>query len=381
LLTETKFKELYEQALRARAAGASAAARERLFYLFDHGRTVGGYGVVRLSFVLRELAGLADLTDASRDEEAALALAGLQQRRDHREALARAAKAGFTELQELVYINQALADPSRSRDLLAELWEARDQRPELVPVCQTLSSLLGQEMLLQSNPAAIALEYEMERLKWSLLDLLRQLEHPTGEQGIGPAMQGVRRRIDRFRTLDTTLVRDEERQRLARLAQASQEVWTLMSRYPAADGSPAGDEARALLEDFARALKGFLDKHGIRWGLLRDGEILDQLFRLSRRIAVMICEHRVDEDFPVAELSLPPEYKGGLDYRIETEGLLVYETLLRIGEDGRAEKVANWLLAFRRDGAMYSSLMEAAHRASRHNVEMSLNHEARLLVI
>ena len=141
MLTETKFKELYQEALRASAVGASAAARERLFYLFDQGRTVGGYGVVRLSFVLRELAGLADLANSGRDAEADQALKGLQQRRSAREALARGAKAGFTELQELVALNQALADPQRSRALYRELRETG--RPELTPVWQTLGSRSG----------------------------------------------------------------------------------------------------------------------------------------------------------------------------------------------------------------------------------------------
>ena len=65
---------------------------------------------------------------------------------------------------------------------------------------------------------------------------------------------------------------------------------------------------------------------------------------------------------------------------ILSEGLLAYESLLRITEDVQAEKLASWLLSFRQDGEMYSLLADAAGRVGRRDVESSLNDEARRLL-
>jgi hypothetical protein len=55
--------------------------------------------------------------------------------------------------------------------------------------------------------------------------------------------------------------------------------------------------------------------------------------------------------------------------------------LLRIDDDAVAEKVGAWLLAFRQDGEMYSSLLEATRRARKPDIESRLREEAERLMI
>jgi len=379
MLTERKFQELYQEALKARAIGHHAAARDRLLYLFDHGRTVGGFGVTRLSFVLRELSELAEPESRTRGREAQQTLASLQQRRDRREAQVRQGQAGFIEIQELLALNRALAQPRRSLELYRELESAENPSPDLVAERQTFSDLLPEEIPLAADAEAILIQYRLERLKRDLLDLQREVD---GRLAAGPPADGddggstavLRGRLDPVRDLVSRPGEDDK----ACLAALARDSWELLSRYPM---PPSAGDPRTVLEKLSKGLARLIDHYKILEDRLRDDAILAQVDRLARGVATLICEQRVDQDFPDPELALPEGYRSALEGRVRNEGLVAYEVLLRSGQDAKAATLESWLLSFCADREMYEGLLAAARRTGTESVQGHLTYEAGRLEI
>jgi hypothetical protein len=381
-MTEEKFKELYEQAGRLRAMGASAAARGLLSFLFDQGRDIGGYGVVRLSFVLRDLAELAGLgrTDsAPRDAEEQQALDDLKRRRDEREAAVRQGLASFADLQELVALNRYLGEPQRSFDLHEQLQGLLRTKPELADTRKSLGGLLLEE-ILPRDAEKIADQILHEKLKRWLLELslhLREMlaRHQLHDPELARLVRDIRAEGDRYRHREA-LPRDETKRQSAALARDAAEV---LARHRMIDGTPVG--GREQVESLARDLSQLIQRSEIRPDGLQDQELRERVVKLARDVAGQISDYRIDEDFGEEGTRLPPPLQEGLTARIERNGLLAYEVLLRIGDETLAERVGSWLLAFRQDTEMYASLAGAARRARKPAVETRLQEEAQRLLI
>lgn len=381
-MTEEKFKELYEQASRLRAIGANAAARGLLWFLFDQGRDVGGYGVVRLSFVLRELAELAgvDRTDGTpRDPEEQQALDDLKKRRDEREAAVRQGLATFVDMQELVALNRYLGEPQRSFDLHDQLQELIRKRPELAEIRKALGGLLLEE-ILPRDAEKIADQILHEKLKRWILELslhLREMlaRNQLNDPELAPLVRAIRAEGDRYRGREA-LPRDETKRQATVLARDTAD---LLSRHRLADGTPVG--GREQVERLAWDLSQLIQQHKIRPDLLQDQELRDRVVKLARDVAGQISDYRIDEDFGEGDAKLTPTLQEGLTARIERNGLLAYEVLLRIGDEMLAERVGSWLLAFRQDTGMYEKLVRAARSARRPDVETRLQEEAQRLLI
>lgn len=381
-MTEEKFKELYEQAGRLRAMGASAAARGLLSFLFDQGRDVGGYGVVRLSFVLRELAELAGLgrTDSTpRDPEEQQALDDLKKRRDEREGAVRQGLASFVDLQELVALNRYLGEPQRSFDLHDKLLELIRARPELAETRKALGGLLLEE-ILPKDAEKIADQILHEKLKRWILELSQHLRNmltrnQLNDPELGRLVRDIRSEGDRYRNREA-LPRDETRRQATELARDTAD---LLTRHRLIDGTPAG--GREQVESLARDLSQLIQRNEIRPDLLQDQELRDRVVKLARDVAGQISDYRIDEDFGEGDAKLPPALQQGLTAKIERNGLLAYEVLLRIGDEPVAERVGSWLLAFRQDTEMYANLAGAARRARKPAVETRLQEEAQRLLI
>jgi hypothetical protein len=381
-MTEEKFKELYEQAGRLRAMGASAAARGLLSFLFDQGRDVGGYGVVRLSFVLRELAELAGLgrTDSTpRDPEEQQALDDLKKRRDEREGAVRQGLASFVDLQELVALNRYLGEPQRSFDLHDKLLELIRTRPELAETRKALGGLLLEE-ILPKDAEKIADQILHEKLKRWILELSQHLRNmltrnQLNDPELARLVRDIRVEGDRYRNREA-LPRDEARRQATELAR---ETADLLTRHRLIDGTPAG--GREQVEGLVRDLSQLIQRKEIRPDLLQDQELRDRVVKLARDVAGQISDYRIDEDFGEGDAKLPPALQQGLTAKIERNGLLAYEVLLRIGDEPVAERVGSWLLAFRQDTEMYANLAGAARRARKPAVETRLQEEAQRLLI
>lgn len=381
-MTEEKFKELYEQAARLRAMGASAAARGLLSFLFDQGRDVGGYGVVRLSFVLRDLAELAglDRTDSTpRDHEEQQALDDLKKRRDEREGAVRQGLASFVDLQELVALNRYLGEPQRSFDLHDKLQELMRTRPELAETRKAMGGLLLEE-ILPRDAEKIADQILHEKLKRWILELSRHLRdmltrNQLNDPQLARLVRDIRAEGDRHRNRDA-LPRDETRRQATMLARDTAD---LLTRHRMADGTPVG--GREQVESLLRDLAQLIQRDEIRPDLLQDQELRDRVVKLARDVAGQISDYRIDEDFGEGDAKLPPPLQQGLVARIERNGLLAYEVLLRIGDEALAERVGSWLLAFRQDTEMYASLAGAARRSRKPAVETRLQEEAQRLLI
>ncbi|HJX29992.1 MAG TPA: hypothetical protein VJ885_18980 [Thermoanaerobaculia bacterium] len=381
-MTEEKFKELYEQAARLRAMGASAAARGLLSFLFDQGRDVGGYGVVRLSFVLRDLAELAglDRTDGTpRGPEEQQALDDLKKRRDEREGAVRQGLASFVDLQELVALNRYLGEPQRSFDLHDKLQELMRTRPELAETRKAMGGLLLEE-ILPRDAEKIADQILHEKLKRWILELSQHLRdmltrNQLNDPQLARLVRDIRAEGDRYRNREA-LPRDEMRRQATMLARDTAD---LLSRHRMADGTPVG--GREQVESLLRDLSQLIQRSEIRPDLLQDQELRDRVVKLARDVAGQISDYRIDEDFGEGDAKLPPALQQGLTAKIERNGLLAYEVLLRIGDEALAERVGSWLLAFRQDTETYASLAGAARRSRKPAVETRLQEEAQRLLI
>jgi hypothetical protein len=384
VLTEHKFKELYEQAGRLRAVGADGAAREVLLFLFDHGENAGGYGVVRLSFVLRELSELAGLNGTSggdQNAEAKKTRQALEERRDARESAARKGEVDFNQLQELVALNRALGDAQRSMTFYKSLQEPARTQPQTEEIRKMLSGLLHED-ILSSDAERIADQIQLERLKRQLLELSRRVEELAAgqprEQQLRLLVISAKALADKHRGQED-LPRDAEEKRF--LAELSREIAALFHRHALLRGLPQGDDARARLESLSKDLVALVSSHKINGDLLQDEELRDGIVKLGRKVAAQISEYRIEEDFGSDGGSRLPEYRTLLGEKIARDGLLVYEVLLRIDDDEVAEKVGAWLLAFRQDGEMYSNLLTATKRAKKTDIESRLREEAERLMI
>lgn len=387
MLTEQKFKELYEQASRLRTVGADGAAREVLLFLFDHGETAGGYGVVRLSFVLRELtelAGLSGTAGASDSGEAQKTRQALEERRDAREGAARKGDADFNQLQELVALNRALSDPQRSMTLYKSLQEPARTHPQIAEIRRMLAGLVRED-ILPADAERIADQIQLEKLKRQILELSRRVaELAAGqprEQQLRLLVVSAKAVADKYRTQEE-LPRDAQERRF--LAELSREIASLFHRHALLRGLPQGlaqgDDARARLESLSRDLVALVARHEINGDLLQDEELRESLVKLARKVAAHISEHRIQEDFGSEGGVRLPDYSDLLSERITRDGLLVYEVLLRIDDESMAEKVGAWLLAFHQDAEMYSNLLAAARRARKPDVESRLREDAERLM-
>lgn len=382
MLTETKFKEFYEQAERLRALGGHAAAGELLLFLFDHGRQVGGYGVVRLSFVLRDLATLADLGNPRPEPAAQRIRLALGKRRDERERLASLGEAGFAELQELVALNRALGEPQRSFSLYQSLQQRGREESAIAEVRRVLSGLVL-ESILPGDAEKIADQYEYERLKRLVLELEQrvtaELANPLPQEGeIVRLAAEVKVLCDRYRVhAERELPRSEEDKR--RVASLARDTIEILGRHSLVGAPPSGEGVKVRLWRLSRDLALLVAQHEIRADLLRDREIRNQLVSLAREMAARIAETRIAEDLAPPEAQPSPEHKEALAARIQHDGLLAYEALLRIGEDVLAQRVGSWMLAFRQNEEMYSSLAGAARRARKPALESRLQEEAQRL--
>jgi hypothetical protein len=382
VLTETRFKEFYEQAERLRALGGHAAAGELLLFLFDHGRHVGGYGIVRLSFVLRDLSALADLANPRPDPAAQRIRAALERRRDEREQLANLGDAGFSELQELVALNRALGQPQRSHALFQALQERGRAEDAIAEVRRVLSSLML-EAMLPGDAEKIAEQYEYEHLKRMVLELEQRAaaELATSlpqESEIAHLGAEIKHLCDRHRAYaGQDLPRGEQDKR--RVAELAHDIVEILSRHSLIGGAPSGEGIKVRLWRLSRDLAVLIARHEVRGDLLRDRDLRNQLVSLARDTAARIAESRINEDLAAPDAQLLPAHREALAARIQHDGLLAYEALLRIGEDALAERVGAWMLAFRQNEEMYGSLAAAARRARKPAVESRLQEEARRL--
>jgi hypothetical protein len=383
VLTETKFKEFYEQAERLRASpGGHAAAGELLLFLFDHGRQVGGYGVVRLTFVLRDLTALADLANPRPEPAAQRIRLALGKRRDAREQLANLGEAGFAELQELVALNRALGEPQRSFTLYQGLHQRSREESAIAEVRRVLSGLIL-ETILPGDAGKIADQYEYERLKRLVLELEQrvtaELANPLPQESeIVRLAAEVKVLCDRHRVhAGRDLPRAEEEKR--RVAGLAGEVMEILARHSLAGAPPSGDGVKVRLFRLSRDLAALVAQHEIRADLMRDRDIRNHLMSLAREMAARIAETRIAEDFVPPGAQPSAEHKEAAAARIQHDGLLAYEALLRIGEDVLAQRVGSWMLAFRQNEEMYSSLAAAARRARKPALESRLREEAQRL--
>ena len=381
MLTESKFKELYEQANRLRSVGAEGAAREVLLFLFDYGDTAGGYGVVRLTFVLRDLSELAGLTGQDHGDEAKKTLQALTERRDTREAVARKGEADFNQLQELVALNRALNDTQRSMAFYKDLQEPARTRPEIAEVRRVLAGLLREDVF-PTDAERIADQILLEKLKRRVLELSRRVAELAAGQPreleLRQLVIGAKALSDRFRTLDDLPHGDEIKHHLAEL---SREIAALFQRHALLRGLPQGADARPRLEAMSNDFVALVSRYEINRDMLQDDELRDGIIKLARKVASQISEYRIEEDFGAEGGNRTPEIRTAHSEKIARDGLLVYEVLLRIDDDAVAEKVGAWLLAFRQDGEMYSNLLEATRRARKPDIESRLREEAERLMI
>jgi hypothetical protein len=384
VLTEHKFKELYEEASRLRTLGADAAAREVLLFLFDHGESAGGYGVVRLSFVLRELTELAGLSGTSAGNgggEEKKTRQALEERRDAREGAARKGAADFNQLQELVALNRGLDDAQRSMTLYKDLQEPARTHPQIAEIRRMLSGLVRED-ILPTDAERIADQIQLEKLKRQILELSRRVaELAAGqprEQQLRLLVVNAKALADKYRTREELPREAEERRALAEL---SGEIASLFQRHALLRGLPQGDDARARLQSLSNDLVALVARHEINRDLLQDEELQEGIVKLARKVAAHISEYRIAEDFGGEGGVHLPDYRNLLSEKIARDGLLVYEVLLRIDDDPTAEKMGAWLLAFRQDGEMYSNLLAATRRAKKPDIESRLREEAERLMI
>lgn len=382
MLTEASFREGFERALVLRRQGAPAAAGEVLFQLFDDGRTVGGFGVTRLSFVLRELAALAEPANPGRGLAAQQVLDGLAARRAQRERAVLAGAATFVEVQELIALNEALGEAARSTALAGELARARPELGDAAGRADAAAALrfLLFDQTLPADPEELADRMLGEGLKRAILELAAALASadappaaaaPTGVSATGGAAAArlaveLRNRVDGLRVFGE-LPRDRQDKR--RLAALAADVADILERR--------GDQPREL----AGALAEMIERHHIRADEIADRELLSHLVRRARHVARLIAEHRLDEDFADPSGPPPAGYDTALESQILRQGMEVYEVLVRIDQQQLAERMESWLLAFRQTESVYDAMVAAVRRARRPDLEGRLQQAARRLQI
>jgi hypothetical protein len=105
-VTEAEIDRRFALARSLAEAGKFEQSLKEYLFVFDNSRGVGGYGGVRLSYVPGEIAAIGQSYPP--------ALAALRARRDESEKLLLAARADFTDLQELTSLNEYLGTPERN---------------------------------------------------------------------------------------------------------------------------------------------------------------------------------------------------------------------------------------------------------------------------
>lgn len=418
MLNESLFLESYELAQQARNQGDVANAREILFLLFDRGRHVAGCGVVRLTFVLDDLAELARVRDRYRDAEAQQTLERLRGQRDERERSARDGEAAFVELQELVALNRVLGEGQRSAELLHRLRQENGHGDgQRAVVLHTLEGLVEDEEATPWDAERLVQTIFHHRLRGQLASFTRTVHeflacspgegmHGDGRrQGGDPQVLAalasrleevageVRRSAGRFHDPDAGTVgrlrpevHPEVREQVEELAR---DAFLLLGRSPlrvrlqeAAAGRPEpaalGREV-ARLEELAREARILSTRHGLDEDREHGRQLEHRLLRMAGDVAGSIAEHRIWEDFLRECKPARTRLEGDLERDIRSRGLLVFEVFLRLDQEERAERMANWLLAFRQNVEMYDELIAIVRRSHHPDLEHRLTAEAQRL--
>ena len=405
MLNETRFEKLYRCAQELHAMGADAAAREIYFYLFDFGTDAGGYGVVRLTFVLHELGDLAQPAGGGKpgsgdDREAQRAWEGLEERRDAREAVAKSGEAGFRELQEMVALNRAMGEPERSFELYRSLHKQSaggDPNAELSSTVRTLGELVREE-LVPRDPERLARAIFHQRLRARVAEMAAVASALLAGRAVGGDRPGGH---------------DEaETPRAGRLQELGTESHALAEEL-LQQARRAGSEAPEEMVTFCREVKKVFDPPRLRAALVHDEAgrqhltaLVDESRELVQRhaldpaeppaeqlharvvdlageVAETIAGQRVTEDFALPTVAGQSERSiaGYVETKVRGDGLLVFEVLLRIGEEALAERLSSWLLAYRQDEEMYMALIAAARRAGHQDLVDRLNEEAQRALV
>ena len=381
VLTETDFKTLYAQAAQLRSVGQDGAARELLLGLFDHGASAGGYGVVRLSFVLRDLKELANFTAETPTAEEKKARAALTERRDEREKAALKGKADFNTLQELVALSRTLGDAARSQTFYESLKEAAQNHPEIAAEIAEIRAMLSdlrREDSLPGDAEKIADQILFERLKRTLLELSRRVAEKIAgqprEKQIRASALEAKALIDRYRTAEEPPRHAEEKRRMVELSRETFDL--LFKKHDLLGVRPQGEDDRTWLDNLTKDLKGLVKRYEINLYLLQDEQLRDGILELARKVASQVSEYRIEQDFGTAGGGRMDQYQKALDETLSNDGLLAYEVLLRINDDAVAEKLERWLLVvLRQDKEMYKHLADAAKKARKTGIERRLKDE------
>lgn len=393
MLTETRFRDHYKLSLELTAEGASAASREILFYLFDRGQEAGGYGVVRLTFVLRDLATLAEVGgEGERGKEAKRAYEGLVERRDIREERAVAGTSGFVDLQELVALNRALGQKERSFALFRKL-QKDDGNAD---TAQTLGGLLRDE-LMPRDPHLLVEEILHQRMRDHLYRFVELAGGLAGTRADSPGSTApnqqhqVRRAAGKLRDLAGKLRPPEGGGEGSAAANAgdgrrttlAEEVWKLTDPRRMAGALGDGEAANQRLRTLTDEARDLVERYAVEAENKLADDIYQRVLEVAAEVAESISELRVQEDFR-DEAKAEKAQKAVQDFadrKVRQDGLLVYEVLLRLGETESAERMASWLLAYRQDEDMYLQLIQAARRSEQPKVEEELNEEAQRVLV
>jgi len=402
MLTETRFRDLYKLSLELTSEGAYAAAREILFYLFDRGQEAGGYGVVRLTFVLRDLATLADVGQSGeRGKDAKCAYEGLVARRDAREEAAVAGTAGFVELQELVALNRSLGQKERSFALFRKL-QKDDGNAD---TAATLGGLLRDE-LMPRDPHLLVEEILHQRMRdhlYSFVELTAGLAETRAASADGTAPSNrrhdlrkaageLRAAADRLRRPDEAEkaggaapsgARQKPRQGTSQGTSLAGEVWKLTDPRRLAGALDQGEAANQRLESLTEEGRDMVQRYAVEAENKLADDLYERVLGVAAEVAESISELRVQEDFRDSA-DAERAQKAVQDFterKVRQDGLLVYEVLLRLGETESAERMAAWLLAYRQDEDMYLQLIQAARRSEQAEVEEELNEEAQRVLV
>lgn len=390
MLTETLFRDLYKLSLELTNDGAYAAAREILFHLFDHGQEAGGYGVVRLTFVLRDLAALAEVgRSGERGKEAKRAYEGLVERRDAREKEAVAGTAGFVELQELVALNRALGQKERSFALFRKLQKDGDH-PD---VAETLGGLLRDELMPRDPPLLVEeiLHQRMRDHLYRFVELASGLARTRAEAADGTApstrRQQVRKAAGKLRDLAGQLRKPDPEKGDGKAggegAALAEEVWKLTDPRRMAGALDDGKAANQRLQTLSGEGRELVKSYAVQAENKLADDLYERVLDVAAEVAESISELRVQEDFrdEAKAEKVQRTVQDFADRKVRQDGLLVYEVLLRLGETESAERMAAWLLAYRQDEDMYLQLIQAARRSEQPEVEEELNEEAQRVLV
>ena len=244
----------------ARQGKYEEALRDYLF-VFDNSRGVGSYGGVRLSYVPGEIAGLG--------EKYPPALLALRERRDEREGLILAGRAGFDEIHELTSLNQYLGEAKRSVELydkvkkLGPAWaEARDDLLGLIwedlVEAKRYDEVGGKVVQLAKRVAGQIAEYQINQ------------DFPTGDVFDRPEYKAFLRMSvlrDGGRAFEVLLAvkKDEEAERLVNwllVFQSDGQMFANLVDHAVKSGR--SDVARDLVQRGLKALKTERDLEDLR---------------------------------------------------------------------------------------------------------------------